>query len=127
MLGAGQPLQLVGQRGRGERAAGEDGEGFGVVFVELGDLFAVDGDVRLCCDAGGDALRKKFAVDGESVAGGAAVASASSRRKLPARRISCLSSQGAVFSLSDFNEFEQTSSAKSLVWWASVERVGRIS
>ena len=33
----------------------------------------------------------------------------------PARRISSFSSQGAVFSLSDFSEFEQTSSAKSAV------------
>jgi hypothetical protein len=32
-----------------------------------------------------------------------------------------------VFSVSDFNEFEQTSSAKSPVWWAAVERTGRIS
>ena len=33
----------------------------------------------------------------------------------PARRISSFSSQGAVFSISDFREFEQTSSAKSPV------------
>ena len=31
----------------------------------------------------------------------------------PARRISSFNSQGAVFSFSDFNELEQTSSAKS--------------
>src|SRR5436190_8087489 len=45
----------------------------------------------------------------------------------PARRISSFSSHGAVFSLSDFREFEQTSSAKSDVWCAGVERTGRIS
>ena len=45
----------------------------------------------------------------------------------PARRISCFSSHGAVFSLSDFSEFEHTSSAKSAVWCASVDRCGRIS
>jgi len=45
----------------------------------------------------------------------------------PARRISSFSSQGAVFSLSDFSELEQTSSAKSPVWCAGVERTGRIS
>jgi hypothetical protein len=33
----------------------------------------------------------------------------------PARRISSFKSHGAVFSLSDFNEFEQTNSAKSAV------------
>ena len=58
---------------------------------------------------------------------GTAVASASWRRKEPARRISCLRSQGAEFSDSDLRELEQTSSAKSAVWWASVERCGRIS
>ncbi len=45
----------------------------------------------------------------------------------PARRISSFSSHGAVFSLSDFSEFEHTSSAKSAVWCAGVERTGRIS
>ena len=45
----------------------------------------------------------------------------------PARRISSLSNQGAVFSLSDLSEFEHTNSAKSAVWWAGVERTGRIS
>ena len=33
----------------------------------------------------------------------------------PARRISSFNSHGAVFSLSDFKEFEHTSSAKSAV------------
>jgi len=47
---------------------------------------------------------------------GTAVASASARRMEPARRISCLRSQGAVFSDSDLRELEQTSSAKSEVW-----------
>jgi hypothetical protein len=32
-----------------------------------------------------------------------------------------------VFSLLDFRELEQTSSAKSAVWCAGVERTGRIS
>ncbi len=41
------------------------------------------------------------------------MASASARRMLPARRISCFRSQGAVFSDSDLRELEQTSSAKS--------------
>jgi hypothetical protein len=45
----------------------------------------------------------------------------------PARRISSLSNQGAAFSLSDLNEFEHTSSAKSAVWCAGVARPGRIS
>src|SRR5580693_865758 len=44
-----------------------------------------------------------------------------------ARLISSFSTQGAVVSLSDFSEFEQTSSAKSAVWCAGVERTGRIS
>jgi hypothetical protein len=43
------------------------------------------------------------------------------------RRISSFSSQGAVFPLSDFNEFEQTSSANLSVWCAGVDLMGRIS
>jgi hypothetical protein len=58
---------------------------------------------------------------------GTAHARAISSNNEPARRISSFSSQGAVFSLSDFSELEQTSSAKSAVWWAGVERNGRIS
>jgi hypothetical protein len=38
-----------------------------------------------------------------------------SSRREPARRISSFNNQGAVFSLSDFSELEQTSSAKSFV------------
>src|SRR6185437_2776236 len=45
----------------------------------------------------------------------------------PHRRISSFSSQGAVFSLSDFSELEQTSSANLSVWWAGVDFTGRIS
>ena len=45
----------------------------------------------------------------------------------PALRSSSFSSQGAVFTVSDFREFEQTSSAKSLVRCAGVDRNGRIS
>src|SRR5215475_1666538 len=48
-------------------------------------------------------------------------------RREPALRISSLRSQGAVLSLSDFREFEQTNSAKSAVWCAGVDRTGRIS
>ena len=58
---------------------------------------------------------------------GTAVWRAISISSEPARRISSFSSQGAVFSLSDFSEFEQTSSAKSALWCAGVERIGRIS
>src|SRR6476646_1439734 len=43
------------------------------------------------------------------------------------RRISSFSSQGAVFSLSDLSEFEQTSSANLSVWCAGVDFTGRIS
>jgi hypothetical protein len=38
-----------------------------------------------------------------------------SMSKDPARRISSFNNHGAVFSLSDLSEFEQTNSAKSLV------------
>ena len=58
---------------------------------------------------------------------GTAVWRAISISNEPARRISSFSSQGAVFSLSDFSELEQTSSAKFAVWCAGVERTGRIS
>ena len=58
---------------------------------------------------------------------GTAVAVAISSRSEPARRISSFSSHGAVFRLVDFKEFEHTSSAKSAVWCAGVERTGRIS
>ncbi len=127
MSGAGEALQLGGERGRGERAGGEDGDGVGVVLVELRDFFAMDGDARLGGDAVGDAAGEFDAVDGESVAGGNGGGVRLGSRTEPARRISCFSSQGAVFSDSDLSELEQTSSAKSAVWWASVERVGRIS
>ena len=66
------------------------------------------------------------AVDGEGVAGGDGGLVGQARRAEPARRISCLSSHGAVFSLS-LSELEQTSSPKSAVWCAGVERTGRIS
>ena len=70
MVRSGQALQLGGERRAGERAAGEDGEGVGVGLVELGDLFAVDGDAGFGGDAGRDALRELDAIDGEGVAGG---------------------------------------------------------
>ena len=44
VVGAGETLQFGGKRGAGERAGGEDGERVGLVGVERGDLFAVDGD-----------------------------------------------------------------------------------
>src|SRR5215470_1843337 len=44
---------------------------------------------------------------------GTALASAQASNGEPARRISCFRSQGAVFSLSDLSELEQTSSPKS--------------
>ena len=56
--------------GRGERAGGEDGDGVGIVLVERGDLFAVDGDAGFGGDALGDAAGELDAVDGEGVAGG---------------------------------------------------------
>ena len=59
-------------------------------------------------------------------AGTAVCAAICIRRELD-RRISSFSSQGAVFSLSDFSEFEHTSSAKCAVWCAGVCRTGRIS
>ena len=58
---------------------------------------------------------------------GTAVSRAISISSEPARRISSFSSQGAVFSVSDFSELEHTNSAKFAVWWAGVERTGRIS
>ena len=70
MVGAGETLQLGGEGGAGERAGGEDGEGVGIAGVERGDLFAVDGDSVLGCDAGGDAAGELDAVNGQGVAGG---------------------------------------------------------
>src|ERR1019366_1697406 len=58
---------------------------------------------------------------------GTAVWRAMSISSEPARRISSFSNQGAVFSVSDFSELEQTNSAKFALWWAGVERMGRIS
>ena len=56
--------------GAGERAAGEDGDGVGVVLVEMGDLLAADFDERVSGDEFRDARGEEFAVDGEGVAGG---------------------------------------------------------
>ena len=70
VVGAGEALKFGGERGRGERAGGEDGERVGIVGIECGDLFAVDGDGGLGCDAGGDAAGELDAVDGQGVAGG---------------------------------------------------------
>jgi hypothetical protein len=55
-------------------------------------------------------------------------ASALARISDPARRISSCSRPTALFSASsERSELEQTSSAQSAVWWASVPRTGRIS
>ncbi len=70
MVGAGEALELGSERGAGERAGGEDGDGVCGTFVEGEDFFAVDGDVRVCGDAIGDAAGELDAVDGEGVAGG---------------------------------------------------------
>src|SRR5271165_1957563 len=58
---------------------------------------------------------------------GTAVCAAICISNEPARRISSFSSHGAVFSVSDFSEFEHTNSANCAVWCAGVERTGRIS
>ena len=55
MVGAGEALEFGGEGRAGERAAGEDGDGVGVVLVEVRDFFAADGDVGLRGDEGGDA------------------------------------------------------------------------
>ena len=68
--GSGEALEFGGERRTGEWAAGEDGDGVGIVFVEGGDFFAADFDVGVGGDQVGDAAEKMFAVDGEGVAGG---------------------------------------------------------
>ena len=70
LFGAGEALEFGGERRAGERAAGEDGDGVGIVFVEVGDFFATDFDVWLRGDEVGDAAGEFDAVDGEGVAGG---------------------------------------------------------
>jgi hypothetical protein len=70
VFGAGEALSSAAERGRGERAGGEEGDCVIFVGVERGDLFAVDGDAGLGCDAGGDAAGELDAIDGEGVAGG---------------------------------------------------------
>ena len=127
MLGAGEALEFGGQGWAGERAAGEDRDRVGFVFVERRDFFAVDGDAGLVGDAWATRFENSTRSTASAWPAGTAEASASARRILSARRISCFRSQGAVFSDSDLSELEQTSSAKSAVWWASVERTGRIS
>jgi len=61
----------------------------------------VDGDARLGFDAGATRLENSTRSTARACPAGTAEASASASRKLPARRISCFSSQGAVFSDSD--------------------------
>ena len=70
MVRAGEALEFGGERGRSERAGGENGNSIGVVLVESGDLFADYGDVGLGVDEFGDFCGKLDAVDGEGVAGG---------------------------------------------------------
>ena len=53
---------------------------------------------------------------------GTAVSSARRNSAEPPRRISCLSSQGAVLGDSLLSELEQTSSPNSVVWCAGVSR-----
>ena len=48
-----RPGKFGGEGGRGERAGSEDGDGVGRVLAEGEDLFAVNGDAGLGCDAGG--------------------------------------------------------------------------
>ncbi len=127
VVGAGEALELGGEGGDGERAGGEDGDVSGSVSSRC--VTSSRWMVMLGCCSRRSATRAEKATRSTARAwpAGTAVASASASRKQPARRISCLSSQGAEFSDSDLREFEQTSSAKSAVWWASVERCGRIS
>ncbi len=70
MAGAGEALELDGEGGAGERAAGEDGDGVFTALVERGDFFAMDGDVGCSGDAFGYAGREEFAVNGKGVASG---------------------------------------------------------
>ena len=63
-------MEFGGEGRAGERAAGEDGDGVGIVLVERCDFFAADFDVGLGGDEVGDAAREFDAVDGEGVAGG---------------------------------------------------------
>jgi len=70
VVGAGEALELGGQRGAGEWAAGEYGEGVGVVFFQVRDFFAMDFDPGFGGDAGCDAFGELYAIDGERVASG---------------------------------------------------------
>ena len=119
LAAAGEPGDLGAKGGRGERSGGDDGELLG---IERRNLFPVNGDAAFLLDGASHQSRKFHPVDSQGVPAGTALASAQLSRAEPARRISCLSSQGAVFSLSDLSELEQTNSAKSAVWCAGVER-----
>ena len=70
---------------------------------------------RLALDGRGHGFGKFVAIDGQRMSGGNRRLRAISISSEPARRISSFSSQGAVFSVSDFSEFEHTSSAKFAV------------
>ena len=83
--------------------------------IERGHLFPVDGDAAFLLDGAGHQAGEFHPVDGQGVAGGHSAGIGAASRAEPARRISCLSSQGALFSLSDLSELEQTNSAKSAV------------
>ncbi len=96
-------LQRVGQRLRGERAGGEDGEVGVVSGRESRTSSRMDGDVGLGGEALGDAARRRRR--GRRRGRGRRGRRWRRRRRAgsePARRISCLSSQGAVFSDSRF-------------------------
>jgi hypothetical protein len=122
VAGAGEALDLAAQRVGGERAGGEMVSCAVSFSVERGDFFADDADVRLGGDGFGDAARELDAIDGQRVACGNGGLIGNAQEGEPARRISCLSSQGAVLGDSLLSELEQTSSPNSVVWWAGVRR-----
>ena len=70
MVGAGEALELGGERAAGEWAGGEDRQCVGVVLVQEGDLFATDGDIGVLLEEVGYVAGELGAVDGEGVAGG---------------------------------------------------------
>src|SRR5262249_5266843 len=66
VLRAGEALEFGGERGRGQGAGCEDGDGVGL-YVEGEDLFAVNGDVGTGCYTLSYAAGEVDAVDGEGV------------------------------------------------------------
>ena len=100
------------KRVRGQRAGGNDRD---LIFVNLRNFFATYRDQRLARNSFGHPAANVARSTASACPAGTAQSRAISSSNDPARRISSFSSQGAVFSLSDFREFEQTSSAKSAV------------